>query len=976
MNRPISICCSVLFAFLTAFAENAGMGSYLTAFPGTDNTGRNSFPPGSPQTSGKASLRPAPTNEWYSNELISAHGDGIFNYPMALKPLDNGLAIIRNMEQQAITAENPFVVSVEGMNASKTTVSDFSDWTVTINWEGQTSSMEATIGQGMPMVYFTRSEGAGKTTVSINAGTFKLLTPNIAIATGCYNRSAYAVYAPSGSTWDLQDNTISSDLSGKNYWTVAMLPEDVDFEQTARKWAAYAFAFPVDTRAEWNYDAKSAIVETTYTVNVDVKEGDKNSKPLIGLLPHHWANLVEGNLQSGSEGVFRTVRGDLRLTAASSFATQHVFYGIPGFLPAEAQNVSGYDIEDLKKLVDHVCDKTGFADWTDSYNDGQLLNRLSQTAIVARQAGYTQGAERAVALLKKQLEKWFVADPGDVAFVFYYHEPWNTMLAYPAGHGQDSNLNDHNFHFGYFIDAASTVALFDPKWAESWGPMVDLLAADIANIDRNSDRFPYLRSFSPFSGHCWANGFATLGLGNDQESSSESMMSHAALIKWAELRGNMELRDAAIWMFVTEMSAIEEYWFDVNQRNRPASFPSALVSRNFANGYDDENFWGGGIAGSYGIQIYPIQASSTYLVRNKDFANRLWDSMCSRTDILRDSEDPNIWYDSWAQYLSMIRLADALGFYNRNKTKMGDKFGISPALTYYWIHTLAAIGVPNFDVTADYPLAHTYVNGDVRTYVATNYSPQDIVVHFSDGQILNVPAHAECHYTDGDPEIAKPSDPEPPGGNEDDEDPEIPVDPGRDACSYTGTEASEGVFQSPYTIGFLTMDNDKVRISAGFGDESNYIGFAGPWLFNETNGFTEVDMKKTGEGRYETILTGLSHGDEIKIRVKIAFAGGLAVTRQYTYVVGSECEGQASIMNQGVDKPIEIILDGKTLLISNQEPALIDLYAPDGKRVGKWTVQPGNAKPIKLDNISSGVYLLRMASSKSNFNQSITVYLR
>ena len=93
----------------------AGNASYLDVFPGTDEAGRNSYPAGTPHVSGKAATRPVPTNDWWSNELINRHGASIFNYPLALKPLDNGMAIIKNIQGQAITAENPLTVGMTGL---------------------------------------------------------------------------------------------------------------------------------------------------------------------------------------------------------------------------------------------------------------------------------------------------------------------------------------------------------------------------------------------------------------------------------------------------------------------------------------------------------------------------------------------------------------------------------------------------------------------------------------------------------------------------------------------------------------------------------------------------------------------------------------------------------------------------------------------------------------------------------------------
>ncbi len=957
------------FAAVTSVAENVGAGSYLTAFPGTDAAGRNAYPTATPALSGRAAELPPPTNDWWSNELINPHGAGIFNYPMGLKPVDEGLVLVRPFEQQAITAENPLLVGIEGLTAPQTTVCDHSDWTVTISWKNGSKWMEAIMGQGMPLVYFTRSNGAGPVRVTFTAGTARALEPNIVIITGCYNNAKYVLYAPTGASWNVNGNTITSDLNGKDYWTAGMLPEDVDAEKAARSWAESAFAFPKDTRAEWTYTPADGRVVSRFSVSTDVKEGRSDASPIIGLLPHHWANLADGqNVQPGGEGTFNTVRGTLKLAKTKSFATERIFTGILGMLPAVHMSETGYDFETLKRLVDNIYSDNGLSDWTDSYNDGQLLNRMAQTALVAREAGYEEGARRLIDKTKSHLERWLTATPGDIAFVFYYHEPWKSLLAYPAGHGQDSNLNDHNFHYGYFIEAAAAVATFYPEWAEKWGPMIDLIVRDIASLSRTDTMFPYMRSFSPYSGHCWANGFSTLGAGADQESTSEAMAAHSALIKWGEVRGNKELRDAAVWMYTTELSAIQEYWFDTQGRNRPAGYRAALVSRVFANGYDDQNFWGGGIAGSYGIQIYPVQPSSAYLVHDAVYAEKLWNAMCSETGILRGEDNSNIWYDAWTQFLALLDPAQALTFYEAQKSRMGKKFGATEALTYYWIHSLAVAGTPDFTLTADSPMAQAYRNGRSVTYVASNYTAKARTVKFSNGQTLDVQPFSNAFVTDGDVEpVVPPVKPDPEQPDPNDPDPVNPNEPGGE-CLTMSSAATEGEFKGAYTIGFSTLeDGTSVRIRANFDKENEYIGFAGPWLFNETSGFAEVPMTKDADGEYAAVLTGLSKGQSVKVRVKIAFAGGLAITEYCTYEVGKSCATTGAGMPSADVLNVTMSLRGRVLSLRSDADAYATLFAMDGRLVGSSSIEGACPVHIPLGSLSTGVYILRVESAEDSY---------
>ncbi|MFC5099597.1 glycosyl hydrolase [Kibdelosporangium philippinense] len=122
--------------------------------------------------------------------------------------------------------------------------------------------------------------------------------------------------------------------------------------------------------------------------------------------------------------------------------------------------------------------------------------------------------------------------------------PVGDVDRYPASYGADQELNDHHFHYGYFIAAAATLAKYDPAWASpsQYGGMVDVLIRDANNYDRNDRRFPFLRDFDIFAGHDWASGHANFFAGNNQESSSEGMNFDAALIQFGQATNNKTIR--------------------------------------------------------------------------------------------------------------------------------------------------------------------------------------------------------------------------------------------------------------------------------------------------------------------------------------------------------------------------------------------------------------------------------------------------
>ena len=87
-----------IFIFLTALCSNAaivkvGSGSYTDSYPGADAAGRNSYPQGMPQLSGKAVGKPVPTNDWWSKAIKEDHADNLFSYPFTMKTTNQGLIV-------------------------------------------------------------------------------------------------------------------------------------------------------------------------------------------------------------------------------------------------------------------------------------------------------------------------------------------------------------------------------------------------------------------------------------------------------------------------------------------------------------------------------------------------------------------------------------------------------------------------------------------------------------------------------------------------------------------------------------------------------------------------------------------------------------------------------------------------------------------------------------------------------------------
>ena len=713
-----------------------GSGSYTTSFPGTDSAGRNGFPSGSPQLSGNAVGKPVPTNDWWSKLVKENHADNLFNYPMTMKTTNTGL-IVTYIPFGVIGDSAPIEVGLTGLNTTKTTVSDYSDWTVTMNWNDGSHDLSATSGIGMPFLYFQKNL-TDIFEVKVNSGT-ATISSELLIIENASAGADFVFYAPTGSSWTKSGSVYTSTLNNKTYCSMAMLPQSVsNVVAVAQEYKKYAYVFPTNTTTAWNYNQNSEKVSTTFTVATDVKEGTETNV-LLGLLPHQWAHLASSSATPNKYS-YSTVRGELKTLDGNTFSVENTFKGILPTMPYLANYSDGFSPSKLETKIAQI-ENDGLATWTDSYNEGQVMNRLIQTARIADQTGNIEARDKIIATVKERLEDWLSIQAGEKAFMFYYNNTWTAMLGYPSGHGQDTNINDHHFHWGYFIHAAAFMEQFQPGWAAQYGDMINLLVRDAASSNRNDDKFPFLRNFSPYAGHCWANGFASFPQGNDQESTSESMQFNSSLIHWGTITGNDEIRDLGIYLYTTEQSAVEEYWLDMNNRNFQPNQQYSLVSRVWGNSYDNGTFWTGDITASYGIEMYPMHGGSLYLGQNKAYVQKVWNELKANTEILSTtSTNPNLWHDTFWKYLSFIDPQQAIDMYDAYPSRIM-KFGVSDAQTYHWLHAMNAMGSVEATLTADYPIAAAFTKNGETTYVAHNYSNQSLTVTFSDGYQLIVPAN-------------------------------------------------------------------------------------------------------------------------------------------------------------------------------------------------------------------------------------------
>lgn len=106
----------------------------------------------------------------------------------------------------------------------------------------------------------------------------------------------------------------------------------------------------------------------------------------------------------------------------------------------------------------------------------------------------------------------------------------------------------------------------DAEFIKKYENVINEIIGDFATYEENNSnsRYPFLRYFSTYEGHSWASGHANFGDGNNQESSSEAINAWAGLILYGQAIGNKELTSLGMYLYATEVSSVNCYWFDTD----------------------------------------------------------------------------------------------------------------------------------------------------------------------------------------------------------------------------------------------------------------------------------------------------------------------------------------------------------------------------------------------------------------------------
>jgi endoglucanase Acf2 len=719
-----------------------GAGGYLTA----PRTGDPS-PPAAAHRTARLQAAAAQTNQWYSGLIFESPPQPIYAQPLSIRPTAEGLEIGRPIRQVVPTERRDveihyphrraLLVRPAAFAAGTARLDRVSDWAIDIEMGRDERIFTATVGHGLPFTYL-RISGGGLTVLGAAGALQWVLASDPRVLKIRSAETSWAVFLPTGGRWgrSAEGAWTGSMPAGRDYASIAALPDDSD--ATLELFTRHAYAFVSNTRAESRYDATTSQVRTRFSATTQAMEGGV-STPLLGLYPHHWFGNESVLGRLGSQ--YETVRGQIRLLGDSGFETVARYTGFVPFWPQvnatdradELREVIRLDVRNARRMMLEIGNGP--------YWQGKGLQRIVKLLDVVEQQGDLKARDELLRLLKTRMESWLSGQ--DRKNYFVYNRELGALIAYPEEYFSVMQLNDHHFHYGYWIRAAAEVGLRDRDWIsqDKWGQMIDLLVADIASTQRDSARFPYLRTFDAYEGHSWASGIGMGEHGNNQEASSEAINAWAGLIIWGEVTGNTALRDLGICLYVTEIQAVNHYWFDIHRQVLAPEYRNEEVSMLFGAKYAHNTWWTDEPRQIKGINLLPITTASTYLATDPAFVKRNLEALENETAIyasrLKRANPPDIWQDLFAKYQGLTDPAAGLARWNRwGAVEAGD----TRSHTLHWLMSLGEMGTPDLSVTADTTFFSVmrHPRSGARTYLAYNARSEPITVRFSDGHQMQV----------------------------------------------------------------------------------------------------------------------------------------------------------------------------------------------------------------------------------------------
>ena len=510
------------------------------------------------------------SNQWYTPLYGETPTFPLYAFPLAYVVHDDGISISNpQVTTGGDTVFAPFRedVRITFPSTKKPVISSIGDWTITMS-HGDTMT---TIGHGLPYAI--------------------IQSPNEEVSISSTSTIEYKEKGDNFKVMAVNKSTYIS-VFEKNYTLIGLLPEgytpetiDLFRSMNGMTIQSSVVSFDEKQRQQGTFSATYKLYTT----------GD--SPALIALYPHHQKSL-SGTFSS--LGTYKTLRGTLSLMQANEFTTTTKLI-VPErtFLPLQqAPQLFTTSLEEDIETFIQSTPPDGV------YFKGKWLAKGSSLLQLADVHGLGNAATSLARTLEREFEKGLQT--------ISYNQQKTSMVAQNTEFGNDE-LNDHHFHYGYYIRTAAVLTMFKKgELSEPVQKKVNELVSDIAEHDRSSTLFPYARPFDWYEGHSWADGDGATPDGNNQESTSEAINAWYAVWLWGDVTNNQQAGNMGLVLYNREIESAKIYWFNTGNIY-PSDYPHAIVSLLWGGKADYLTWFSPDANMKYGIQLMPFTPGSSYL---------------------------------------------------------------------------------------------------------------------------------------------------------------------------------------------------------------------------------------------------------------------------------------------------------------------------------------------------------------------------
>lgn len=601
-----------------------------------------------PETRGVA-LR---TNTWFSSLFFQFPTAPLFVFPGAYQWNERGLSVgastVLGTEKTIFGSFDPLCDISGSSSITGVKVERYGDWDVVVRTVPKAgASWTAHFVQGSPVVDIR--DFSEPLSLSCKPG----------VETSRYRNDALVVRRGEQLLFLVQAREVSGEAS--------------PFSSASGRYRIIQFPMETDRNPDLFLDLPwPTVIDTQYAASsrdgslqsdlVTVTENEESL--LMTLWPHH--RLGGAKIQGERLGSYATVYGRLDLQLSNRIDMEVSEPDLArDFSPVSdrtsRETIASAVREDAARyLVETVP--------AGVYFRGTWLGGLASVIQLADAYGLSEEKEKLLDLLERQLR---------TSLVDFVYSPEKKMLV--AGKNSEfgnEKGNDHHFHYGYYLRSAAVLFGARPGAGDDLKAILDEMAFDIANSDRSSERYPFLRHFSPYAGHSWADGEALFQDGNNQESSSEAMNAWYGLYLWGKATDNNRLSKTGRGLYANELLGLKSYWFG-EANPFPSEFKHPVVSLVWGGKRDYATWFSADPMHIQGIQWLPITPASGYLGTLPNHAERMKD-LNMVTALAADHE----WGDLYTAYLSYFDPAEAVKYLETASKHQAIK---SKALLYHMV---------------------------------------------------------------------------------------------------------------------------------------------------------------------------------------------------------------------------------------------------------------------------------------------------